>query len=251
MTLMKDWLTTREAALRLTVSESSVRRWGDAGLVPVQRVGRRGERRFQEVDIRRLLERGLPSLRAPTEPARQPVTMFGRIPVALGSHLATFYDNDAARYRLTVPFLSEGLRHGQPCLLMAPDKVLDSYLRELGTQEGVDLDAAVSHGILAIASELGKTTDEASARWQELAWGALGRGSGILRVVGEMACALDEPSPPIELLRYEEGMNSVIKRFPAVAVCQYDVREFEGKAVLGAIKAHPDIFEVNLGRLVG
>ena len=122
--------------------------------------------------------------------------------------------------------------------------------REIGAQEGVDLDAAISRGTFAIASGIGKTTDEASARWEELAWGALGRSSVVLRVVGEMTDALDPQSPPIELVRFEESLNSTIKRFPAVVVCQYDVREFDGKAVLSAIKTHPAIFEMNLGSLI-
>jgi hypothetical protein len=46
-------------------------------------------------------------------------------------------------------------------------------------------------------------------------------------------------------------LNSTIKRFPAVVVCQYDAREFDGRAVLGAMKTHPDIFELNLGSLIG
>ena len=250
MKAVRDWLSTREVALRLRVSEASVRRWSDAGLLPVERIGRRGERRFQDGDIRRFLEHGLLSGPAPTKLARPNDVMWGRAAIPVGSHIATFYDNDAARFRLTTPFLSEGLRQGQACLLVAAGKVLERYLSEIGAQEGVDLDAAISRGTFAIASGIGKTTDEASARWEELAWGALGRSSVVLRVVGEMTDALDPQSPPIELVRFEESLNSTIKRFPAVVVCQYDVREFDGKAVLSAIKTHPAIFEMNLGSLI-
>ena len=97
----------------------------------------------------------------------------------------------------------------------------------------------------------GETADEASALWQELAWGVLGPSSGILRVVGEMTDALGEGSPPGELVRFEEGLNSTVKRFPAVVVCQYDARKFDGMALLGTIKTHPDIFEMNVGSLIG
>ena len=50
---MQDELSTREAAELLGVSEASIRRWSDEGLLPVRRIGRRLERRFSEEDLRR------------------------------------------------------------------------------------------------------------------------------------------------------------------------------------------------------
>src|SRR5260370_35239923 len=44
-------LNTREAARFLRVSEASIRRWSDSGLLPSGRVGRRRERRFAEADL--------------------------------------------------------------------------------------------------------------------------------------------------------------------------------------------------------
>src|SRR5258708_15140588 len=49
-------LNTREAARFLRVSEASIRRWSDAGLLVAQRVGRRRERRFAADDLRHFLE---------------------------------------------------------------------------------------------------------------------------------------------------------------------------------------------------
>jgi excisionase family DNA binding protein len=237
-------LGTREVAELLTVSEASVRRWSDAGLLPVERVGRRGERRFRESDVRRFLEKGRRQ-----GPAG---VMLGGTPLAVGAHVATFYDNDAARLRLTIPFLADGLRQGQACLLVAAGSVLESYLSALRAQEGLDLDRSLSSSLLVTHDALGKTSDEASSRFQELAWSAIARSSGLLRVVGEMVFAVDATQEPArELLRFEEGLNSTIRRLPAVVVCQFDVREFDGITILGAIKSHPDTFEMNQGLLIG
>ncbi|TMC37617.1 MAG: hypothetical protein E6J28_07495, partial [Chloroflexi bacterium] len=49
-----------------------------------------------------------------------------------------------------------------------------------------------------------------------------------------------------EMLRYEEAFELMGRRYPVVAVCQYDVREFDGVAMLRALKAHPDMFEVRI-----
>jgi hypothetical protein len=37
------------------------------------------------------------------------------------------------------------------------------------------------------------------------------------------------------------------KRFPAITLCQYDAREFNGEVMLRVLKAHPDMFELHLG----
>src|SRR5216684_1340687 len=96
-------LSTREAAARLGVSEASVRRWSDRGVLPVQRVGKRGERRFkaEHVEGFAIHRQAIPHT-ASAELDRPSVTIGGR-PVQTPTHLATFYDSDAARLRLTGP----------------------------------------------------------------------------------------------------------------------------------------------------
>jgi len=42
------------------------------------------------------------------------------------------------------------------------------------------------------------------------------------------------------MLIFERSVGGILKRSPTVAVCQYDVREFDGPSLLEAIKAHPD-----------
>ncbi|TME07736.1 MAG: hypothetical protein E6I69_07140 [Chloroflexi bacterium] len=44
-----------------------------------------------------------------------------------------------------------------------------------------------------------------------------------------------------EMIRYEFAVNAVLDRFPCVALCQYDVRRFQGETIFGALKAHPDL----------
>jgi hypothetical protein len=36
--------------------------------------------------------------------------------------------------------------------------------------------------------------------------------------------------------------DSLAKRLPVMTLCQYDVRRFDGATVMGALKAHPDLF---------
>jgi len=50
-------LNTKEAAQLLRVSEASIRRWSDSGLLAARRVGRRRERRFERPELERFAAR--------------------------------------------------------------------------------------------------------------------------------------------------------------------------------------------------
>src|SRR3982751_1133547 len=99
MSAMSDkLLTTSEASTYLRVSEASVRRWADAGLLAASRVGRRPARRFREADLLRFMQPSQPGL-APGAGAARAIVIQG-MAVALGSHLVSFYSNDAGRLRV-------------------------------------------------------------------------------------------------------------------------------------------------------
>src|SRR5229473_1179436 len=141
-TMSDKLLNTAEAAKFLRVSEASVRRWSDSGLLQARRVGRRRERRFREADLTGFLSCGDSS--APLRRAADPGgVVVGGTHVPIHSHLATFYNNDDSRLRLTIPFFRDGLASGQPCFLIAEGAVLKAYLQALHGQDGIDVDAAL------------------------------------------------------------------------------------------------------------
>jgi excisionase family DNA binding protein len=228
---MTDLINTRSAARLLGVSEASVRRWSDAGRLPVQRVGRRGTRRFAEADIQRFKSTQAGS--APAAPRGQPLETH--------DHFATFYDSDLGRMRLSLPFLRAGLASGDRCILVAADRLAGAYIAALRAHDDAELRGAPGDGALVIRAGVGSTAREAIGAWQDLWLQALSAGFAGIRVVGEMATYegfLDVQ----EMLDYEIAYDSLSKRFPVMTLCQYDVRHFDGKTVLAALQAHPDLF---------
>jgi excisionase family DNA binding protein len=238
-------LNTKEAARFLRVSEASIRRWSDAGLLPVQRVGRRRERRFSPADLRQFLGQSIGGAQPPVLPLAT-VTV-GGASIPLRSHLAPIYSTDIGGLRLTVPFLADGLTAGQPCFLVATDAVLERYANALSDGYGIDLSAAARGGQLTVLSTPGANVAEAVGNWERLLGNALVAGPTVLRVVGEMACVRHGFVSDAEMMSFEEAFDVMAKRFPAVSLCQYDAREFDGEVVLRALKAHPDMFEQHLG----
>jgi excisionase family DNA binding protein len=238
----EELLNTAEAARFLRVSQASIRRWSDAGLLPSRRVGRRRERRFSESDLVQFLNRS----DRPSAAAQPAALNVGGVSISVPGHLATFYSTDAGRMRLTVPFLADGLRIGQPCFLVATNAILEVYMEALRNQDGFRLSHAEASGQFNAVGFDGATVDRAVAFWAGKFSDILSRGPALIRHVGEMACVRPMFPSEDEMLRFEEGYEVMCRRFPVSAICQYDVREFDGVAMLRVLKSHPDLFEQRL-----
>jgi len=238
-------LNTAEAARYLRVSEASVRRWSDSGLLPARRIGRRRERRFTEADLTAFLSRGNAS---PAERRADPPSgvFIGGTFVPLHSHLATFYSSDEGRLRLTIPYLRDGLRSGQPCFLVADGEVLDAYLDAMRNQHGIDVDTAIRDQKLTMAPGPGGSVEEALYFWEQVLTRALAAGPTLLRVVGEMSSARVGFESDASMIAFEVAFNTISKRLPTVALCQCDVREFDGETIFQAIRAHPDLYPLGI-----
>ena len=236
-------LNTAEAARFLRVSQASVRRWSDSGLLQARRVGRRRERRFRQADLEHFLQPTAHPKRTGGLPRALNV---GGTMVPLHSHLGTFFNSDAGRLRLAVPFLAEGLSAGQPCFLVAEGQALDAYFAGLRNR-GIDVDAATSESRLATAPGPGESVEEALSFWEEALTGALADGPNVLRAVGDMGSARKGFESDRQMIDFEVAFNSISKRLPTVILCQYDVREFDGETIFQAIRAHPDLYETHLG----
>jgi excisionase family DNA binding protein len=242
-------LNTAEAARYLRVSQASVRRWSDGGLLQARRVGRRRERRFTETDLTSFLAEGKanPAGRHATAPDG---VLIGGTYVPLHSHLGSFYNSDDGRLLLTIPFFREGLMSGQPCFLVADGHVLDAYLEALRGEDGIDLDAAIRDQKFMTAPGPGSSVDGALHFWEQALTRALAAGPTLLRVVGEMSSARKGFESDDQMVDFEVAFNTISKRLPTVALCQYDVREFTGETMFKAIRAHPDLYPLGIANFL-
>src|SRR5437762_13006946 len=80
-------LNTAEAARFLRVSQASIRRWSDSGLLAARRVGRRRERRFSESDLQTFMQQPATAHAA----AGAPTVNVGGERIGVPGHLATLY----------------------------------------------------------------------------------------------------------------------------------------------------------------
>jgi excisionase family DNA binding protein len=241
-------LNTKEAARFLRVSEASIRRWSDAGLLPARRVGRRRERRFVQADLVRFL--GQPESHVQPDVVESSPVIVGGVQVPLRSHIAPIYSTDLGGLRFSVPFLADGLRAGQPCFLIAHGDDLNRYARAIRHDQGLDFDGAVRQGQLGVLDGPGTNVAEAIGNWERLFGNALADSPAVMRVVGEMTSERRKFVSVAEMMAYEDAYDVMARRFPVVTLCQYDAREFDGEMMLRVLKSHPDMLEQNLGRFL-
>jgi excisionase family DNA binding protein len=239
-------LTTREAATFLKVSEASIRRWTDSGLLPARRVGRRRARRLREEDLRMFMEVG-PSHSANGAGTSPPSTIVIQdVIVSQGDHLAAFYTTDAGRLRIGLPFLRDGLRAGETVVLRALPAIREHYFAAL-RNEGVDAAEAIQAGQLMLYPEISGSASEQVARFKQLLTAASRQRPGQIRILAETLADVHTVGSVAEHMVVEQQVSAVFKRFPVVTICAYDVRAFDAVTVIEALKVHSDIFGPRVG----
>ena len=244
-----DLLDIGEAARFLNVSETSLRRWTNAGALPCLRVGNRRERRFRRADLLAFMEHQ-PSLSmrtdayptaASTGPALDGATMLTH-----GDHLCGFFSSDLGLVTLGVRFILEGLQEGSMVYVAASARSIKSitgYLKEKRPSLQRDITAGkllfneYRNGPPAQIEDFEVELEKAAAA-----------GTQSFRVFGD-AWQLRRKVSAEKFAEYEATYDQVIaRRYPVVTLCAYDVRRFSGVGVLQALKAHRDTFRYPLER---
>jgi excisionase family DNA binding protein len=240
-----DLLDIGEAARFLSVSETSLRRWTNAGILPCLRVGHRRERRFRRADLLAFMEQ---------QPSRSPQSdayRTGRPPEELitvthGNHLCGLYGTELGRVTLAVQFLLDGLQEGSMVYLVASKRSIKQILRYL-EKKRPSLHRDIASGKLLL-SEYQKGPRAQIRDFEVRLKHAAAAGAQSFRVFGD-TCEMRKKVSAEKFAEYEAAYDEFIaRRYPVVTLCAYDVRQFSGVDVLDALKAHRDTFRYPLER---
>ena len=249
MTDAIELLDIREAAEFLGVSETSLRRWTNSGLLQCLRIGRRRERRFRRTDLLAFLEQPVaaqPSGNGQRGSKNVPNRKVGPASAIHGNHLCGIYGSDAGRLRLAVPFLLDGLVKKSVCFLVAPSRAQKAIVKAL-RERRPSLDSDIKAGRLIVTEH--QKSPAAKCRFFETAMNkAEAEGVESFRVVGDM-WGLRLLVSSKEMVELEIGFERrIVPQFPVVALCVYDARKFSGLDLLDALKDHEDTFRLPIGR---
>jgi PAS domain S-box-containing protein len=161
-------------------------------------------------------------------------------------HLCLIYDSREEQLGAVVPFLRQGIEEERDRCLYVADSRSVADLGAAMRDGGLDADAAMRRGALAVATERETylaggefDPDRMLALAQGAAAQAVADGFRALRIGGEMSWALGDDTNLRRLMEYEVGVNHRILETPALAVCQYDRRRFSPEIIREVIRTHP------------
>jgi excisionase family DNA binding protein len=244
---LEPLLTLEQAARYLNVSKASLRRWTNDGRLACHRVGARGERRFARSDLDAHLELARRERGRGSRPdATSAVAADGVVPAGQVPHVSAFFRDEDELWALVRPYLLQHVRAGLPILYICDSLTVDTF-RERLRREGHDPAPLEATGYLRLL-----TADQAYLRT-----GAFSADGMIafmesaiveLRAAGHLALMLSgemtwffSGAPGVDgMWEYETRLNDLMRRYPGVTtVCSYDLRRFDGVAVVEALCSHP------------
>jgi transcriptional repressor of dcmA and dcmR len=242
-----ELLDISAAARLLKVSETSLRRWTNAGTLPCLRVGQRRERRFRRSDLLAFME-GQPSSTDSTvdrsRPRRVPPESAAPVTITQGSHLCGIYSSDLGLITLAVPFLLDGLEEGSVCFLVGTPGLRSEVIKYLKKKRpSIQSDVDARRLILA---NYHASSERQCGYFCEQIESRVAEGVQSFRVLGDtwhIRSKLDAQ----EFAEYESGYDRLIaQKYPVVTICTYDARKFSGVELLDALKGHRDTFRYPL-----
>ena len=225
---MERLLNIKEAAEFLNVSEMTVRRWTNKGLLKCYRIGGRQVRRFKAQDLIAYLESG-DKVSSP-DWVETGVKDF-RVPD--GSHITHLCSDSAEAREVAAAFITQGVRNDETICIVAPDSVSQAVIEVLKAR-GVDVNRLKKTQKLIISSGM-KTPDRQARMLTDMAASA-GKG---FRIFGDMTWTKAKGWLPQQIHQFEDAVN----RTPIISagrlfLCQYKLESFSGEETMTAIETH-------------
>lgn len=159
----------------------------------------------------------------------------GRIPIARHEHVAVLYRGRSAAFRLA-PFLAEGLARGDVCHYLAPEAFHPDMLQRLGFGDA-EIERHIRSGRLRLqkgAADFRELCD----RTQRVFVDAERLQAPAVRWLEEGLWPGPAGFPIPKFFDFHALLNVQVKRYLAVALCQYALDEIEPQQLFGAIAVH-------------
>lgn len=148
-------------------------------------------------------------------------------------HRGFIYDSDSRYLETVVPFLRDGVLHGDAVLAVTTNPQIRLLRKGLGGDAaGVDFRSSVGWY---------RSPMEALNKYRSYVDRRLGRGSRWVWVIGEPLWAGRSDAEVEEWIRYEAIINLVLADRPATIVCPYDARAVAPSIVVSAHWTHPEL----------
>ncbi len=232
---MENLLNVRQAAELLNVSEMTVRRWTNAGLLSCFRIGKKRERRFNPSDIQQFIEGKITSFqkekKSPGTSAHRVALGFGGLDVPDGTHMAHLYADVSESLGVQAFFVRQGIENNETVMVVSPQDRREKLLLAM-EQDGLDVAELVRENRLIHGS--GKQT---LVQMTEYISKAAASAQGRFRLIGDMSWTLQKKWSEENIRTLEEITNT--RLCPgSLFLCQYSLAEFFGTQIMMALETH-------------
>ncbi len=167
--------------------------------------------------------------------------------LSVGHHLCQIYETEKEHRDLLTPYLVQGLEQHEKVLYIIDTHTADAiltYLDDVGFDPKPYLDSG-QFAILTHRESYMKGGSFDPDRMIDLLKSetekAVKEGYAALRVTGEMTWALRGLPGSEKLFEYEAKLNDFIPGSKALAICQYDRKQFNAEMLLKVMSTHPII----------
>jgi hypothetical protein len=166
-----------------------------------------------------------------------------RGPIA-SEHIVQFFDSDESRAECVAEFLAEGIRLGEPAIVVARPSNWVNAVEQLEAR-GVAVRQALADGLIVVKDaedtlrRLSRNGSPDSAAFEMVVGkpvaGLARRGSRV-RVYGEMVDMLAQRGELVDAIKLEALWNGLGERVPFLLLCGYSAAHFVASATHRALR---------------
>ena len=157
-------------------------------------------------------------------------------------HVCAFFNSREDEYRITLPFIHEGLALGENAYHLTGAHRRDDHLGRLNAA-GIDTVALQRSGQLELRgwdeTYFGGQGYFDPDRWLAVLEQALASGPRITRFVAHMEWALEDRPGVDRIVEYEARANYLWPKYKDAVICCYDLTRFSGDVVIDIMRTHP------------
>ena len=160
-------------------------------------------------------------------------------------HVCAFFSDDDEEYRVLLPFIKEGLEHGDKSIQVVNPHQRKEHLQRLAAA-GIDLTVAQQTGQLEIKINTDAylrdgefDQDRMLETFEKLASGNAPGKFPLSRIVCRMDWVLGDRSRLENVIEFESRVNEVWSRHDDAVICTYHLSQFRGDAVIDILRTHP------------
>jgi len=157
-----------------------------------------------------------------------------------GTHLCLIYDSEDERREVVAKFVRDGLAGGERVAYFtdAEPETITRWLEEHGIDlpRGDQFDVTPARGVYCPDGEF--RPERMPSYWRAFHDEAGKLGFPAARATGETSWSREVPGGD-RIVEYEAHLNDVLADLPVTALCQYDVKRFDGATILDIMRVHP------------